>query len=265
MTALKGMKNLFAKKEQNLPGHTLTHSIWAGRRGFADVYDLTNCNPDRRQLLHQTYVKNSIQIMFIELLFDDMSIIMSHISQVKGFSPDYVGVDPFKAFQHFIEMYWHLLRNFLKSSSPLFINHRVSVQFIRLTHPPWTSVLVWGPFSIHVTCAHNAIDQIGGVDHRVDSLMDIILKRLNRFMVTFPKTRWGQCQFKVFRWRVLPDIVQKLESFVDLDTMPSRDSFTRRFWIRHPRSVPTSTFLSIVLSNWRRKHMGVWRIGKSIL
>ncbi|KAJ1979956.1 Fructose-2,6-bisphosphatase [Dimargaris verticillata] len=64
-------------------------------KGIVGFYDATNSTVARREVIRKRLEAQGIQVMFIESMCDDESLVLSNITQVKRNSPDYAGeVDP---------------------------------------------------------------------------------------------------------------------------------------------------------------------------
>ncbi|KAI8393425.1 6-phosphofructo-2-kinase-domain-containing protein [Radiomyces spectabilis] len=75
--------------------------------GTVAIYDATNSTTERRTWLHEELTKHDIQILFIESICQDESVILSNIRDVKLSSPDYQGVDPDTATKDFVARISH--------------------------------------------------------------------------------------------------------------------------------------------------------------
>ncbi|KAI9031785.1 6-phosphofructo-2-kinase [Phycomyces nitens] len=62
--------------------------------GVVAIYDATNSTAARRKWLHESLSKQDIQVLFIESICQDESLIIANIKEVKLSSPDYANVDP---------------------------------------------------------------------------------------------------------------------------------------------------------------------------
>ncbi len=66
---------------------------WFGGGGEVGIYDATNTTRARRQALATRMRANGLDVVFVESVCEDESVIASNIRQTKLHMPDYVGVD----------------------------------------------------------------------------------------------------------------------------------------------------------------------------
>ncbi|KAI7902517.1 6-phosphofructo-2-kinase-domain-containing protein [Cokeromyces recurvatus] len=71
-------------------------------QGIVAIYDATNSTKARRAWLRERLGKEDIQVLFIESICQDESLILANIKEVKLSSPDYVNMDPDEAAIDFI-------------------------------------------------------------------------------------------------------------------------------------------------------------------
>jgi 6-phosphofructo-2-kinase/fructose-2,6-biphosphatase 4 len=71
--------------------------------GQVAIYDASNVEQSRRQLIHDRLVAERIQVLFVEAICDRDDIIQANIRQVKLSSPDYEGMDPDLAVADFLK------------------------------------------------------------------------------------------------------------------------------------------------------------------
>ncbi|CAO3651199.1 unnamed protein product [Cunninghamella blakesleeana] len=62
--------------------------------GIVAIYDATNSTYKRRKWLHDTLTSQDIQVLFIESICQDESLVLANIKDVKLSSPDYQSMDP---------------------------------------------------------------------------------------------------------------------------------------------------------------------------
>ncbi|KAF7732894.1 Fructose-2,6-bisphosphatase [Apophysomyces ossiformis] len=81
-------------------------------QGVVAMYDATNSTRKRRKWLNEQLAKEDIQVLYIESICQDESLILANIKDVKLSSPDYANIDPdeaavdFKArIEHYKEQY----------------------------------------------------------------------------------------------------------------------------------------------------------------
>ncbi len=74
---------------------------WLEHDGQVAVYDATNSTLQRRAMVRRRCEQAGFQVLFIEILCDDPSIIEANIRSTKLSSPDYENVDPDEAVRDF--------------------------------------------------------------------------------------------------------------------------------------------------------------------
>ncbi|CAO3595466.1 unnamed protein product [Absidia cylindrospora] len=62
--------------------------------GMVALYDATNSTHKRRRWLHDTLTAKGIQVLFIESICQDESLVLANVRDVKLSSPDYQNMDP---------------------------------------------------------------------------------------------------------------------------------------------------------------------------
>jgi broad specificity phosphatase PhoE/predicted kinase len=82
--------------------HALSDLIeWLLREGDVAIYDATNSTRSRRALVRERCEKAGLQVLFVELLSDEPSVIEANIRSTKLSSPDYRNVDADEAIADF--------------------------------------------------------------------------------------------------------------------------------------------------------------------
>ncbi|KAF9106465.1 Fructose-2,6-bisphosphatase [Mortierella sp. GBA35] len=76
-------------------------------QGVVALYDATNSTRSRREMLMAACKKHNIQVMFIESVCEDESLVLHNIMSVKLKSPDYKDMDPEKAVEDFKARIFH--------------------------------------------------------------------------------------------------------------------------------------------------------------
>lgn len=74
---------------------------WLSEKGDVAIYDATNSTVERRSAVRERCEAAGFQVLFIEIVCDDPSIIEANIRSTKLSSPDYVDVDPDEAVRDF--------------------------------------------------------------------------------------------------------------------------------------------------------------------
>ncbi|TPX51279.1 hypothetical protein SeMB42_g00279 [Synchytrium endobioticum] len=67
------------------------------------IYDAANTTPEKRKFVLDACNEEGVQVMFVESICDDQTIIMENIKEVKISSPDYAGIDPEEAVKDFMQ------------------------------------------------------------------------------------------------------------------------------------------------------------------
>lgn len=76
---------------------------WLQHSGRVAVFDATNTTRDRRRMIVNRCELEQINVVFIESICQDQSIIEANIKEVKISSPDYTQMDPNSAAQDFLQ------------------------------------------------------------------------------------------------------------------------------------------------------------------
>jgi broad specificity phosphatase PhoE len=74
---------------------------WLDREGQVAIYDATNTTRARRAMVRERCQQAGCQVLFVEILCDDPTIIEANIRSTKLSSPDYENVDPDEAVRDF--------------------------------------------------------------------------------------------------------------------------------------------------------------------
>jgi broad specificity phosphatase PhoE len=74
---------------------------WIHGGGEVAIYDATNSNRARRDLVRERCKKENIPVFFIESMCDDPAVIEANVRETKLSSPDYAGMDPEEAVRDF--------------------------------------------------------------------------------------------------------------------------------------------------------------------
>ncbi|MDQ3034676.1 MAG: 6-phosphofructo-2-kinase/fructose-2,6-bisphosphatase [Myxococcota bacterium] len=85
---------------------------WFGTRGEVGIYDATNSNRERRSQVAERCRAAGIQVVFVESICEDESVIASNIRQTKLHMPDYAGMDPERAVADFRARIAHYERGY---------------------------------------------------------------------------------------------------------------------------------------------------------
>ncbi|KAI9306583.1 6-phosphofructo-2-kinase-domain-containing protein [Cunninghamella echinulata] len=75
--------------------------------GIVAIYDATNSTYKRRKWLHDTLTSQDIQVLFIESICQDESLVLANVKDVKLSSPDYQSMDPNLAAADFTQRIEH--------------------------------------------------------------------------------------------------------------------------------------------------------------
>ncbi len=96
---------------QNLAGRAARREVamealadmlsWFGERGEVGIYDATNSTRERRSEVSAQCRAAGIQVVFVESICEDESVIASNIRQTKLHMPDYAGMDAERAVADF--------------------------------------------------------------------------------------------------------------------------------------------------------------------
>ena len=74
---------------------------WRRSGGEVAIYDATNSNRARRQLIRERCERENLQVCFVEIYCDDSELIETNIRATKLSSPDYQNMDPEEAVADF--------------------------------------------------------------------------------------------------------------------------------------------------------------------
>ncbi|UJR79024.1 6-phosphofructo-2-kinase/fructose-2, 6-bisphosphatase bifunctional enzyme [Sandaracinus amylolyticus] len=74
---------------------------WFANGGEVGIYDATNSTRERRALVADRCRAQGLQVVFVESICEDETVIASNIRQTKLHMPDYVGMDPEQAVADF--------------------------------------------------------------------------------------------------------------------------------------------------------------------
>lgn len=74
---------------------------WFRGGGEVGIYDATNTERKRRDLVYETLVAAGIQVVFIESICEDESVVEANVRENKLRSPDYADVEPEEAVRDF--------------------------------------------------------------------------------------------------------------------------------------------------------------------
>ena len=69
--------------------------------GDVGIYDAANTERNRRELVHERCTRAGFQVVFIESICEDESVVEGNVRETKLRSPDYIGVDPEEAVRDF--------------------------------------------------------------------------------------------------------------------------------------------------------------------
>ncbi len=90
---------------------------WLSARGDVAIYDATNGERARRDLVHARCRERGVQVIFIESICDE-AVVEQNIRDTKLHSPDYVGWDPERAVRDFRERIAHYKRAYETIEDP---------------------------------------------------------------------------------------------------------------------------------------------------
>ena len=82
-------------------------SQWLDKEGDVAIYDATNTTVSRRAMVRQQCEKAGFEVLFIELVCTDPSILEANIRSTKLRSPDYANVEPERAVADFRQRIAH--------------------------------------------------------------------------------------------------------------------------------------------------------------
>jgi len=83
---------------------------WVSGAGQIAIYDATNSTRDRRQMVHDRLKSAGLQVLFVETICDDESVIEANIRETKLSNPDYLGMEPSVAVADFRQRIAHYER-----------------------------------------------------------------------------------------------------------------------------------------------------------
>jgi broad specificity phosphatase PhoE/predicted kinase len=85
---------------------------WFSQGGEVGIYDATNTERERRQILYEKCISAGAQVVFIESICEDESVVEANVRENKLRSPDYVDVDPEEAVRDFRERIYQYERTY---------------------------------------------------------------------------------------------------------------------------------------------------------
>lgn len=74
---------------------------WFAKGGEVGIYDATNTERSRRDVIRQRCANAGVKVLFVETICDDQSVIDATVRNNKLGLPDYAGIDPDAAFRDF--------------------------------------------------------------------------------------------------------------------------------------------------------------------
>jgi broad specificity phosphatase PhoE/predicted kinase len=74
---------------------------WFAKGGQVGIYDATNTERSRRDVIRQRCANAGVKVLFVETICDDQSVIDATVRNNKLGLPDYAGIDPDAAFRDF--------------------------------------------------------------------------------------------------------------------------------------------------------------------
>jgi broad specificity phosphatase PhoE/predicted kinase len=77
--------------------------VWFSRGGEVGIYDATNTERSRREMIYERCRNTGIQVIFNESICEDEAVVEANVRDNKLRSPDYVDVDPEEAVRDFRE------------------------------------------------------------------------------------------------------------------------------------------------------------------
>lgn len=87
--------NIGQKQRKTAANAALEEMIaWFENGGTVGIYDATNSTVSRRRWLLELLTKHDIQVVFVESVCEDESIVMENVQEMKLGSPDYADRDP---------------------------------------------------------------------------------------------------------------------------------------------------------------------------
>jgi broad specificity phosphatase PhoE/predicted kinase len=85
---------------------------WLGAGGQIGIYDATNHERERREVIHKKCTQAGAQVVFIESICEDESVVEANVRVNKLRSPDYVDTDPEEAIRDFRERIYQYERTY---------------------------------------------------------------------------------------------------------------------------------------------------------
>ena len=168
---------------------------WMSGEGEIAIYDATNSQAERRTIVSERCRAAGMQVVFVELVCEDASIIESNIRQTKLHMPDYAGMDPDRAVEDFRERIAHYAAVYepVRESEGSFVRiidvgrkleiHRIQgylasrlVYFLMNIHPIPRPIFL----TRHGESLYNALGRIGG-DSGLAPRGEAFASRLARF------------------------------------------------------------------------------------
>lgn len=98
---------------------------WLNKEGYVAIYDATNITREKRDLISKRAVQESFQLVFVECIANDPSIIEKNIQDLR-FSPDYQSMEENVAIQDFKKR----IAQYEKQYQPLDESERSFVKYI---------------------------------------------------------------------------------------------------------------------------------------
>lgn len=107
-------------------------------KGTVAIYDGTNCTRARRAWIHKQLASRGIEVLFIESICQDESIIQSNIQDIISKNPDYHDMDPAVAeadfkqrVKHYEEMYETITEDHLTYLKIIDANQQCIINLVR--------------------------------------------------------------------------------------------------------------------------------------
>lgn len=85
---------------------------WFAHGGEVGLYDATNTERQRREVIRERCLESGVHPVFIEAVCTDQSVIERNVRKNKLLSPDYEGVDPDEAVRDFLDRISHYERTY---------------------------------------------------------------------------------------------------------------------------------------------------------
>lgn len=85
---------------------------WFDEGGEIGIYDATNTERSRRELIRVRCREAGVEVLFVETICDDPAIISANVREHKVPLPDYEGVDPDAAYRDFMARIAHYARSY---------------------------------------------------------------------------------------------------------------------------------------------------------